>query len=209
MTAKEFVFKFWYFGIPIVVLLLVGFWLLVKRYTKEEQISIGKSFSVIVTRVGDGDGFKAMHTPWFRSKQIFDKKGKVQKNLPLLSFRLAGVDAPEVAAFGKPAQPFAKESTDFLKFLILYRVVQVKIVGKDMYGRLLAMVYTGGFFNKKNVNDLMLKTGMACVYVGAHAKYGGRLAQMKALEKEAKANRLGMWSSKNVVTPMEHKAKYR
>lgn len=211
-SFKNFCYSYWYIGAAILVGLLVILFVvhvLRRRYKTEDQVPNNSSFSVIVTNVGDGDGFKGIHAPWFRSKKIFDEKGKVKKSLPTLSFRLAGVDAPEVAAFEKPAQPFAKESKEFLRHLIVYKMVNVKVLGKDMYGRLLCMVFLKSWFRSKNINSMMVKTGLACVFTGKCAVYGGRKAEFQALEKEAQKKRLGMWSQKKIVTPMAHKAKYR
>lgn len=210
MQNSEYLYLLWILLVfPICALIYLIYVNAYKRYKEEFKVPIGSSFTVIVAKVGDGDGFKAMHVPLLRSKRIFNESGNVMKNLPLLTFRLAGVDAPEVAAFGKPAQPFSKEAKEFLKALVLYKKVSVKIVGKDRYNRLLAFVYVGSMCFKQNVNRLLLKTGMACLYVGKDAKYGGRLVQLQADEKLAQSKKVGMWSRKDMVTPMAYKKLHR
>lgn len=49
-------------------------------------------FYGIATRVGDGDGFRVYHVPWFRSSNY-------NKHSDKLPIRLAGIDAPEVGCF--------------------------------------------------------------------------------------------------------------
>ena len=73
----------------------------------------------------------------------------------------------------------------------------------------MAFVYVGSMCFKQNVNRLLLKTGMACLYVGKDAKYGGRLVQLQADEKLAQSKKVGMWSRKDMVTPMAYKKLHR
>ncbi|ORD94738.1 LCL3 [Enterospora canceri] len=193
----------------ILVLLYLCYRFFYKRYTVESNIPNGASFSVRVTRVGDGDGFKAIHKPMLRSTRIFGKQGVVKKELPTLSFRLAGIDAPEIRAFGKPEQPHARESKVFLSYLVLYKKIKVKVVGHDHYGRLIVVAYVGTWLFRKCVNLMLVETGMACVYVGANAMYGGYKETMLSMQKHAQRRRLGMWTNRNAITPMEHKKMYR
>ncbi|GAC96179.1 hypothetical protein PHSY_003759 [Pseudozyma hubeiensis SY62] len=81
-----------------------------------------------VVTVGDADGFRFHHTPglpylrdWFypwppRTKKR--KNGQSQLVRETISVRIAGVDAPESAHFGKPAQPFSKEAKHFLSSMV-------------------------------------------------------------------------------------------
>ncbi|KAL6121890.1 hypothetical protein NUSPORA_01122 [Nucleospora cyclopteri] len=181
---------------------------LTKRYIKNSDIKIGSQITIKVVKVGDGDGFKGIHVPKFGCSKI-KKRGKLIKNLPLLSFRLAGIDAPEVRCFNKPSQPFSKQAKDFLCALILYKKVLCEVVGMDHYGRLLVLVFIKKYFYKVNVNLVMLKTGLACVYDRANAKYGNYQKKMIRCEKEAKKLKLGIWSLNNLKLPMDYKLKYK
>jgi endonuclease YncB( thermonuclease family) len=66
--------------------------------------------------------------------------------------RLAGIDAPELKRGGEI-------SRDFLSRLCpVGSVISLKILGRDSYGRLLAVVYNE---NGNNVNQEMLKQNLA------------------------------------------------
>ena len=55
-----------------------------------------------------------------------------------LHIRIAAVDAPENAHFGNPAQPFAKESWDWMKALLTGKRVKVQLIRKDQYLRIVS-----------------------------------------------------------------------
>ncbi|PFH35101.1 putative nuclease [Besnoitia besnoiti] len=65
-------------------------------------------------------------------------KGKLTENT--IRIRLYAIDAPETAKFGNPGQPFAQEAKDFVTERLLGKIVYVKCLAKDQYGRLLARV---------------------------------------------------------------------
>ncbi|KAK5655427.1 hypothetical protein OQA88_5698 [Cercophora sp. LCS_1] len=156
-----------------------------------------------VTSVGDGDGFRLFHTPggrlagwgWLRSVPTSRKDlgGRT------ISIRLAGVDAPEGAHFGQPAQPYAAEAKEFLKSYILGRRVRAYIYRRDQYERVVATVYVRKppFFIKKDVSLQLLKRGLATIYEGkTGAEFGGAKTEKAYREAEATAKRkkIGMWS---------------
>lgn len=92
-----------------------------------------------VRRVVDGDTFRMRHQtlpfsiPWGRDEPIGKKT---------IIVRVAAVDCPEVAKPGKklPGQPFGEEAKDFVESKILNRRVQVRLLGRDRYGRVLGNV---------------------------------------------------------------------
>ncbi|PNS20387.1 hypothetical protein CAC42_5837 [Sphaceloma murrayae] len=63
------------------------------------------------------------------------------KKLDTIHVRVAGVDAPELAHFGRPAQEHGRESLAFLKDVVLGRYVRVYLYRKDQYERVVASVY--------------------------------------------------------------------
>lgn len=83
-----------------------------------------------VVTVGDADGFRFHHTPgppflrdWLypwppRTSRTKGSGGKTKLVRETISVRIAGVDAPESAHFGKPAQPFSKEAKAFLTSMV-------------------------------------------------------------------------------------------
>ena len=60
-----------------------------------------------------------------------------------LSIRIAGVDAPEMAHFGNPAQPYAKEAFDWLTKEVTGKRVKVQLLRKDQYNRIVSS-FQGG-----------------------------------------------------------------
>ncbi|KAM0677199.1 putative endonuclease lcl3 [Binucleata daphniae] len=165
-----------------------------KRYRKIEDLPkkcINLVLKGIVTRICDGDGFYFYHT----------NRKKVKKNKKGICVRIAGIDAPEVQKYGIPAQPFAKEAKQFLSSLILNKTVYIKILGIDIYNRVLASVC----IQNVNVGLECVKNGFACVFEGKNAVYGGMKQKMIKYEANARAKKLNMWSNKQNITPMEYK----
>ncbi|AEO54444.1 hypothetical protein MYCTH_2089049 [Thermothelomyces thermophilus ATCC 42464] len=158
-----------------------------------------------VTSVGDGDGFHLFHTPggrlagwgWLRRVPKERKQLKGQ-TIPI---RIAGIDAPEGAHFGRPAQPFAAEAQAFLESYVLNRRVRARVYRRDQYERVVATVYVRRppfFFPRRDLGLEMLRRGLAVAYEGkAGAEFGG--AQMEARYREAEAaakrKRRGLWGA--------------
>lgn len=158
-------------------------------------------FYGIATSVGDGDGFQVFHVPWFRSSDY----NRHSEKLPI---RLAGIDAPEMKYFGIPAQNKSREAKEYLAKLIHKKMVRVRVLSIDIYNRINAIVYVrNGYFIWDNVNLKMLESGLACVYDRSGAVYGGHRHEFNLAEQKAKANRLGMWDSEQVLLPMDFKKK--
>ncbi|KAK6206557.1 putative endonuclease lcl3 [Pestalotiopsis sp. IQ-011] len=154
-----------------------------------------------VTSVGDGDGFHLFHTPggrlagWGWLRRVPEKKPELKGKT--ISIRLAGVDAPEGAHFGKPAQPFATDALAWLSDYISGRSVRAKIYKRDQYDRVVATVFVRRFLLRKDVGLEMLKRGLATTYEAkSGAEFGGLEEKYKAAEAKAKAKKLGMWGGK-------------
>ena len=162
-----------------------------------------------VTRVGDGDNFRFFHTPagifggWGWLKSV-PKNNKILKNETLM-IRLCGVDAPERAHFGKPAQPY---SEDALHCLGRYVTVTPYLV--DQYKRIVGRCQVWKWTGKKDVSAEMLKHGMAIVYEGkVGAEFGDNEDWYKRLEKRARRLRRGVWAlGSKMLTPGDYKKAY-
>ncbi|KAG0277083.1 putative endonuclease lcl3 [Linnemannia exigua] len=168
-----------------------------------------------VTSVGDSDNFRFYHTPggiwagwgWLRHVPKGTKALKDQT----LHIRIAGVDAPEGAHFGMPAQPFSTESLAWLRKELMGKTVTVQPYAKDRYERVVSMAWYPSFLPllpKKNVSKEMLKVGYGQIYRQAGSQYGGLLKEFERIEKKAKANKIGIWSQKDMVSAAEHKKQY-
>ncbi|KAG6418563.1 hypothetical protein SASPL_120767 [Salvia splendens] len=102
--------------------------------------------------------------------------------------RLRGIDAPE----GK--MPFGQEAKDELVKIVQNKCLRVLVFDEDRYGRCVGDIYCNGIF----VQESMLKKGLAW-----HYKAYDRRPELDKWEKEARAKRVGLWSSSNPEMPWE------
>ena len=124
--------------------------------------------------------------------------------------RLAGVDAPELAHFGRPTQPFAQDSLDWLTSYILNRRVRAYIYKRDQYDRAVATVYVWRWLWKRDVGLQMLKAGLATVYEAkTGAEFGAVEAKYRQAEEWAKKKKKGLWAGKKkgFESPREYKTR--
>lgn len=157
-----------------------------------------------VTRVGDGDNFHLFHTPggrlmgwgWIPGRRVQTLKGKQLKDRTV-HVRIAGVDAPEGAHFGRPAQPYSQEALDWLKGTVLHRYVRAYPYSRDQYDRVVSSVFRRKWvFFKSDVGLNMIKQGLATVYEAkVGSEFGGQEAKYRAAEVKAKQRGVGMWQS--------------
>ncbi|KAG0257917.1 putative endonuclease lcl3 [Mortierella polycephala] len=168
-----------------------------------------------VTSVGDSDNFRFYHTPggiwagwgWLRHVPTHSKKLKNET----LHVRIAGVDAPEGAHFGMPAQPFSQESLAWLRRELIGKTVLVKPFAKDRYERVVSVAWYPRMLPilpMKNVGVEMLRVGYGQIYRQAGAEYGGILKELEKIEANAKKQKIGIWSQKNMVSAAEHKKQH-
>lgn len=179
-----------------------------------------------VTRVGDGDNFHIFHTPggkllgwgWAPGRKVQNLKGKELKDRTV-HVRIAGIDAPEAAHFGRPAQPHSQEALDWLKSTVLNKYVRAYPYSRDQYERAVSSVYQRKWiFFKSDVGLNMIKQGLATVYEAKFgSEFGGQEEKYRAAEDKAKSRGVGMWQSgiwekltgkgsgKTVETPREYK----
>lgn len=108
--------------------------------------------------------------------------------------RLVGIQAPKLPLGRKDFKkwPLADGSRAKLESLVLGRVVSLKFGGRrmDRHGRLLAHLFVG---QEKWVQGTMLTSGMARVY--SFPDNRAAVADMLALEKEARLDKRGIWSN--------------
>lgn len=107
------------------------------------------------------------------------------------TLRLAGVDAPETAHDGRPAQYFAEQAKAALEGLV--RGVPLRFVGvgsgQDRYGRLLGdLVLPDG----RSITEILLSRG--CVFVFWHEDVGEAVFNRYLdLQRRAMAEGQGFW----------------
>jgi len=134
-----------------------------------------------VTRVVDGDTV------------VFDTY-KAKK----LKGRLLGIDTPESVHPRKPVEPYALEATAFVKKWIAENDEWVEYInklddkdGKDRYGRSLIWIISDK--SVLNVEIVRRGLGRAKFYGNKHLIY---TLELMLAEKEAKAKKIGIWSSR-------------
>jgi len=145
------------------------------------------------------------HRPLLKRLSPFTKIPTKRKELKgeTIHVRLAGVDAPEMAHFGKPAQPFSQEAFELYVYILpdlrdanityllavslsslnktlLHKSVTVELHQRDRYSRVVGTTLVRikkfpflVFGRKRNVSEEMLKLGLAEVYERQGAVYGG------------------------------------
>jgi micrococcal nuclease len=141
------------------------------------MVAVAAQISGKVIAVSDGDSFTIL------------AEGNSK-----LKIRLHGIDAPE------HGQDFSKRSHECLKQLIIGKAVQVDKRNIDRYGRTIAVV----FVNSINVNEEMLKAGMAW-----HYKEYDKTTRWAALEQNARNSRVGLWSQPSPIAPWDYRKQKR
>ncbi|RMD39223.1 hypothetical protein DV735_g5907, partial [Chaetothyriales sp. CBS 134920] len=172
-----------------------------------------------VTSVGDGDNFRLYHTPggrlagwgWLPGRRVPTAKSQLKGQT--IHVRLAGIDAPELAHFGKPAQPYGQEALNWLRAYVLHRRVRVYVHQGDQYQRVVGTAYVWKFLGRRDVGLDMLGAGLATVYEAKTGAVFGPGLEPKYREAEAwaKARRKGMWAvhkGEHLETPREYKTRY-
>ena len=129
----------------------------------------GRISMIVIKRVIDGD--------------------TVEAELDNTAYRLWGIDAPEIS------QPMGREAKQLLtQELPEGRVIQAYMVGKDPYGRHLAIL---GEPRQTTANYKMVSRGMAWVY-----PTNGHNGCLQSAERDARSLNTGLWGQGG-LTPQE------
>lgn len=123
-----------------------------------------------VVKVADGDTFTML------------------VNKEQIKIRLHGIDCPE------KSQDFGNVAKTFLSDMVAGKLVKVKKMDTDRYGRTIGMVFIEG----KNVNEELLRAGLAW-----HYKYYDKNPEWDKLEEDARVAKSGLWSMADPVAPWE------
>lgn len=76
--------------------------------------------------------------------------------------RLTGIDTPEMKGKSNTEKDLAKKARDSLSQLILHKIVTLRNVSTEKYGRILADVYLGDL----HINTWLIEQGYAVRYDG-------------------------------------------
>jgi endonuclease YncB( thermonuclease family) len=131
------------------------------------------------------------------------------------------VDAPELAHWGREAQPYSQEALEWLTAYIHNRRVRVQIFRRDQYDRVVALVTVRKWFRSRDVGLEMLRIGLATVYEAKTGSEFGKFEQeYRDAQKKAEEQKVGMWSKPNLLgrlrgetakkaeTPREYKQRH-
>lgn len=123
-----------------------------------------------------------------------DTIGVYQPNMPWVTIRLAGIDAPE------KDQPGADAAREALAGLLKGCGVEFTPIDGDKYGRTVARVTACGV----DVNLRLVEHGHAWMY-----RHYSKDSALNAAETKAKAAKIGIWSQSDPTPPWEwrHKTK--
>jgi micrococcal nuclease len=105
-----------------------------------------------------------------------------------VKIRLHGVDCPE------NAQDFGNVAKEFLASYVFWKIVSVKDMDTDRYGRTIGMVTVEG----TNVTEKLLEEGLAW-----HYKTFDLNSKWAKLEEYARHEKKGIWSHPNPIAPWE------
>jgi endonuclease YncB( thermonuclease family) len=108
-----------------------------------------------------------------------------------IKVRLHGIDAPE------RRQPYGEAARAFVRKAAMYKEAEVipQPQGKDRYGRIVAVVEVPGGV----LQELLLEAGLAWVY----PKYCRDCGAWEALQRQARAERAGLWRNEDAAPPWE------
>jgi hypothetical protein len=115
----------------------------VKKFTLEGLKKTAKVISVY-----DGDTITVV----FKHKDEYNK----------WNCRIYGIDTPEIKTKNPEEKKAAIIARDFLKDLILEKIVILECLGFDKYGRLLINV----FYDDKNISKIMIENNNGKAYFG-------------------------------------------
>ena len=126
-----------------------------------------------VVSVSDGDTIRFWHVPTRIFHSSYLDKGQKLSDVTL-PIRICTIDTPETAKFGKDGQKFGEEAKKRMQDLADQKIVNIRLLTKDQYGRGVAELRTGIWPFRKYADEEMLQAGLAEVYQGGGAVYGHR-----------------------------------
>lgn len=116
-----------------------------------------------------------------------------------VALRLAAVDAPELA------QPHGTEAREALHACAFGRQVVVQVHGPDRHGRLVGQLDSGG----RDCALVLIEAGLAWHYKAYEREQPlADRAAYAAAERNARRNRIGLWSEASPQPPWEHRREH-
>lgn len=118
-----------------------------------------------------------------------------------LNVRFYGVDSPEKQWKGRwPSQPFSKKAKQFMTSLLLNKDVCVRLTGDKTYSRVVGEI----FVDETSASQSIVGAGLAWW----NTKYAPNDQTLARLEKEARAEKRGLWSQPDPEAPWHFRRRY-
>lgn len=118
---------------------------------------------------------------------------RVKTQGQMVTTRLGCIDAPELAQV-----PFGAQARHQLQELLpIKQLVQVRVIDRDRYDRIVAELFLGN----QSINLRMVELGEAAVYTQYLNGCSGNKNQYLQSETQAKQQQLGFWNQSNPVMP--------
>ena len=110
--------------------------------------------------------------------------------------RLYGIDCPEMG------QPYSEEAKAFVVQMALHKAVDIRETqqGRDSQGRFVVIVDIPGV---GSLQDMLIYAGLAWVYT----QWCQNCGTWEAMQREARAQRRGLWAGNKPVPPWEWRHK--
>ena len=118
----------------------------------------------------------------------------VLKGKTTVKIRLYGIDCPE------KSQAFGTRAKQFTSKMVFRKLVQIRPVDQDRYGRTVAWVEVDG----KNLCEELVRNGLAW-----HYKRYSSDTNLAKLELQAKKGRAGLWSDPKAMAPWDYRRSKR
>lgn len=159
--------------IRLAICILLMCWTLLSPFSSSTASAQDRqSINAKVIHVQDGDSFTIVLNDGSREKLI-----------------LYGVDCPELE------QDFGQQALEFSKKLCMNKSIKIESKGKDRHGRMIAVVRLDN--SSSSLNAELLKNGLAWW----SDKFAPEAADFKALDSQARQDKLGLWSMPGPIAP--------
>ena len=119
------------------------------------------------------------------------------KTLIDVKIGLYGIDTPE------EGQAFSKRARQFTSKLVYGKIVEVKVMATDRYGRTIAMIYA----DRTLLNEELIKAGLA--WVSWKYCHHPICESWKNFQLGARFDKRGLWADPERMSPWEFRRKKR
>ncbi|MFW9846843.1 MAG: thermonuclease family protein [Candidatus Thorarchaeota archaeon] len=119
------------------------------------------------------------------------------KTLKDVKIRLYGIDTPE------RGQAFSKRARQFTSKTVYGKIVEVKVMATDRYGRTVAMIYA----DKTLLNEELVKAGLAWVYEFYCSE--PICESWENFQLRARFDKRGLWADPDRIPPWQFRRKKR